>query len=184
MAEICTAKYVWTRAEIRRGMHHHQRVKLRRPVLIFTRVFSLLLLILLATVLIAWLLLPSTSAPPFWAMGLLAVFCIYWLMFDRLNAWYWGRGFSKRRDANVQIEWQFSTEGIKAESELGKGIVYWKGFLRVVETSEGFLFYPLKNIFHWLPFSAFDSPDCVETVRGLIRKNGIPLIEPRSNKRL
>jgi hypothetical protein len=101
-------------------------------------------------------------------------------MFDRVNAWHWGRGFSKRLDANVQIEWQFSTEGIKAESELGKGIVYWKGFLRVVETSEGFLFYPQKNIFHWLPFSAFESPDCVEAARRLVRENGIPLIEARS----
>lgn len=179
MSEICKAKYHWTREEVRRGMLNHQRVKLRRPVLMFAKAFSVLLLLLLAAVVVAWLLLPSTSAPPFWALALLALFCIYWLMFDRVNAWYWGRSFAKRPDANVQIEWQFSIEGIKAETELGKGIIYWKTFLRVVETSEGFLFYPLKSIFHWLPFSAFDSPDCVETVRGLIRENGIPLIGPR-----
>ena len=184
MSEICKAKYRWTREELRRAMLHHQRVKLRRGVLLIMKAFAALLLTFIVIVLFAWILLPSTSAPPFWALLLLALFCIYWLIFDRLNIWYWGRGFTKRPDANVQIEWQFSTEGIKAETELGKGIIYWKGFLRVVETSEGFLFYPLKNIFHWLPFSAFESPDCVETVRGLIRENGIPLIGPRSNKRL
>ena len=184
MSVICKAKYRWTREEGISGMRHHQRVKLRRPVLMLTKVFSVLLLILLATVLVAWLLFPSTSAPPFWALALLALFCTYWLVFDRLNAWNWGRSFAKRPDANVQIEWEFSTEGVKSETELGKGIIYWKGFLRVVETTEGFLFYPLKNIFHWLPFSSFESSDCVETVRGLIRENGIPLIGPRSNNGL
>ena len=92
--------------------------------------------------------------------------------------------FGKRPDANVQVEWQFSKEEIKSQTALGEATLHWKSFVRVVETREGFLFYPLKNLFHWLPFSAFESPDCIAKVRGMINKNGVPLIGPRSNKAL
>jgi hypothetical protein len=184
MSEICKAKYRWTREELRRAMLHHQRVKLRRGVLLIMKGFSALLLTFIGIILFAWILLPSTSAPPFWALLLLALFCIYWLIFDRLNIWYWGRGFAKRPDANIQVEWQFSQKTIKLETELGEATIQWKSFMRVVETSEGFLFYPLKNFFYWLPFPAFESPDCIEKVRKLLRENNIPLLGPRSNKRL
>lgn len=160
-------------------MLHHQRLKLRPGVLLLIKVFSAVLLIFIGIVLLAWILFPSSSAPPFGALLLLVLFCIYWLVFDRLNAWYWGRGFARRPDANVQIEWQFSREEIKSETELGETTIRWKSLLRVVETNDGFLFYPLKNFFHWLPFSAFESPDCVATVREFIREHSIPLIGPR-----
>ena len=160
-------------------MRHHYRLKLRR-VLLLMKVFSAVLLAFIGVVLLAWLLLPSTSAPPFWALLLLIVFCIYLLMIDRINAWNSSRGYDKRPDANVEIEWQFSREEIKLQTELGEATAHWKSFLRVVEASDGFLFYPLQNLFHWLPFSAFESADCLEKVRQMIRENDIPLVGPRS----
>ncbi len=84
----------------------------------------------------------------------------------------------------MQVEWQFSQEKIKSWSELGEATLDWKSFLSVVESKEGFLFYTLKNLFHWLPFSALESPDCIARVREFIRENNIPLVEPRSRKRL
>lgn len=164
-------------------MRHHYRVKLRR-VLLLAKVFTAFLFTFIGIVLVAWVVLPSTSPPPFWALLLLAAFCIYCLTVDRMYAWYSSRGFAKRPDANVQIEWQFSNEAIKSKTELGEATIHWKSFLRVVETSEGFLFYPLENLFHWLPFSAFESPDCIEKARVLLRENKIPLLGPRSNKRM
>ena len=148
-------------------MLQHQRLRLRRGFLLLVKAFSAALLALVVIVLFAWLLLPSTSAPPFWAFLLLGTFCIYW-----------GRGFDKRPDANVRIEWQFSKEEIKTQTELGEATIQWKTFLRVVETGEGFLFYPLTNIFHWLPFSAFESAACIERVRGFVRENDISLVGP------
>ena len=162
-------------------MRYHYKLKLRR-VLLLMKVFSVGLLAFIGIVLFAWVVFPSTSPPPFWALLLLAIFCVYWLTIDRMNAWNSSRGFSKRPDANVQIEWEFSKEKIKSRTELGEATIDWKGFLRVVESREGFLFYPLKNLFHWLPFSAFESADCIERVRELVRENNIPLVEPRSNE--
>lgn len=97
---------------------------------------------------------------------------LYWLISDRINAWYWSRGFSKRPDANLVIDWQFSEENIAIQNALGSATVAWKSFFKVVETSDGFLFYPVKNIFYWLPFSAFESSECVSKVRQLIAANG------------
>lgn len=178
MSEICKAKYRWTHEELSRSMRHHYRLKLRR-VLLLMRVFSIVLLSFLGIVLLAWALLPSTSAPPFWALLLLAAFCFYWLFIDRLNAWNSSRGFRKRPDANTETEWQFSNDEIKTRSEFGEATFHWKSFIKVIDAGDGFLFYSLKNLFHWLPFSAFESPQCIETVRELVRRSGIPLLGPK-----
>jgi YcxB-like protein len=172
MLTICTAKYRWTREELVKAMQHHQRLKIRRGVLLTMKIFSAVLLIFVGLVTAAWFLLPSTSSPPFWALLVLALFSLYWLTFDKLNRWYWSRGFSKRPDANVEIEWQFFSDQITMRTDLGTATVTWQGFFKVVETTEGFLFYPLKKLFHWLPFTAFESPECIAKVRQLIGDNG------------
>jgi hypothetical protein len=136
------------------------------------KIFSALLLTFVGLLLVAWIFLPSTSAPPIWAMIILAVFSLYWLMFDRFNAYYWSLGFNKRPDANIEIDWQFSATQITMQTPLGKATVTWKSFFKIVETNDGFLFYPLKKLFHWLPFAAFESPECIAKVRQLIAENG------------
>lgn len=142
-------------------------------------VFSIVLLAFVGIVLLAWVLLPSTSAPPFWAFLLLAAFCFYCLFIDRINAWNSSRGFRKRPDANMEIEWQFANGEIRTQSEFGEAIFLWKSFIKVIDTGDGFLFYSLKNLFQWLPFSAFESPQGVERVRELVRVSGIPLLGPK-----
>jgi hypothetical protein len=81
----------------------------------------------------------------------------------------------------MEVEWEFSKKEIKTQSALGEATIQWKGFLRVVEASDGFLFYPLEKLFHWRPFSAFESSECVELVRTFVRENNVPLIQRRSN---
>ena len=63
-------------------------------------------------------------------------------------------------------------EKIESQNALVTATLAWKSFFKVVETSDGFLFYPVKNIFYWLPFSAFESSECVAKVRQLIADNG------------
>ena len=172
MTVICTAKYRWTREELVKAMQHHQKLKIRRAVLLTMRIFCIALLILVGLVTAAWFLLPSKSSPPFWALAVLALFSSYWLIFERLNRWYWARGFNKRPDANIEIEWEFGDDQITMRSDLGTATVGWKSFFKVVETTDGFLFFSQKKLFNWLPFSAFESPECVEKVRQLIAKNG------------
>ena len=76
--------------------------------------------------------------------------------------------------------WGFNK--ITTVTGLGKGDMSWKYFLKVVETNDGFLFYPLKNLFHWIPVTAFASADCMEQLRNLIRKNAIALVDKRTKR--
>jgi len=183
MPETCKTKYRWTREQLTIAMQHHQATKLRRGVVLMMKIFSIVLLSFLGVALLAWILLPSTSSPP-WALLLLVIFSFYLLMFDRVNAWSWGRRFGKRPDAEMEVEWEFSKKEIRTHSALGEATLQWKSFIKVVEANDGFLFYPLENFFHWMPFSAFESPDCVDRVRTFVTENNVPLIQRRSNKRL
>lgn len=147
------------------------------------KIFSIVLLSFIGVLLLAWMLLPSTSSPP-WSLLLLVIFCFYLLMFDRVTAWAWGRRFGNRPDADMEVEWEFSKKEIKTQSALGEATLQWKSFLKVVEASDGFLFYPLEKLFHWMPFSAFESPECIELVRAFMTENKVPLFQRRSNKAL
>ena len=179
MSEICKATFRFTREELIRAMLHRQRMKLRRGFLLLAKIFAVLVMLLFGMSLVVSILFPSGPSLSFWVLLPFPV-CIYCLMFDRANAWYWGRGFAKRPDANIQVEFQFSKDGMRSQTELVDATVHWKAFLRVVETSDGFLFYQHKNLFCWLPFSAFEFHDCIERVRGLVSDHGIPLIGPVS----
>jgi hypothetical protein len=153
-------------------MQQHQRLRIRAGVVLIMKIFAGVLLLFIGLLLLAWLFLPSTSHPPIVAFIVLAVFSSYCLTFDLLNNWYWARGFNKRPDANIEIVWRFSDTEITIQTALGTAIVSWKSFSKIVETSDGFLFCPLKKLFHWLPFSAFESPECIAKVRRIITENG------------
>lgn len=171
-SNICRAKYRWTREELVKAMRHHQRLKIRRAILVIMQIFSVVLLGLIGLSLVMTMLVPATSWPPFWSTLILSAFSLYWLIFDRVNAWYWSRGFLNRPDANLEFDWQLSENDITVQSALGTATVTWKSFFKIVETSEGFLFYPVNKIFYWLPFAALESPECVARVRQLIADYG------------
>lgn len=172
MPNICRAKYRWTREELLKAMRHHHRIRFRLAFIVIMKVCAAALLVLIGIAIGAWFVAPPTSLPPFWAMLALAVVSLYWLFNEKINAWNWSRGFSKRPDANSEIDWEFSDENIAIKSALVTATVAWKSFFKVVETNDGFLFYPVKNIFYWLPLSAFESSECVAKVRQLIAENG------------
>jgi hypothetical protein len=156
-------------------MQHHQRLKIRRGVVLMMKIFAGILLLVIGLLLLAWLLLPSTSRPPIVAIIILVAFSSYWLTFDLVNNWYWARGFNKRPDANIEIAWRFTDTEITMQTPLGTATVSWKSYFKIVETNDGFLFYPLKRLFHWLPFAAFESAECIAKVRQLIAESGIDL---------
>lgn len=91
----------------------------------------------------------------------------------------WSYQFKSRPDANTVVEWEFGEDEIKARTELGESTNKWNGFLKIVEVKEGFLFYPIKNIFYWIPFSAFEKPECIDKVRGFIIKNKCQFIQQK-----
>ena len=142
------------------------------------KIAAIILLCFVGVAFLSSLLLSPATKPP-WPLLILVAVCVYALASDRINAWLWGRRFEKRPDADIEIEWEFSKEEIKTASTLGAATFQWKGFAKAVEASDGFLFYPFERLFHWIPFSAFASPECVAVVRGFLTENDVPLVQLR-----
>ncbi len=65
------------------------------------------------------------------------------------------RQFAKRPDADEEIFWEMSENGIATHSAHSKAEIQWNAFQRVISTPAGFLFMPNAQIFHFLPSRAF-----------------------------
>lgn len=159
MSESIIARFRWTRKEFIKAQQFHHRLKLRRGVLGFAQIVFGLIFVLLGTAFAFWLWEPSGSAPPYWAFLMFAAVFAFLILYDKINAWQWGRNFDKLPGANIDVEMHFSPDGIRTKSELGDGLVYWKAILKVVETSDSFMLSMSPKFFLWLPFSAFESQD-------------------------
>ena len=81
------------------------------------------------------------------------------------------RQFAKRPDANHEVEWKISNEKIHISTPDAKTEVLWPAFQRVISTPAGFLFMPNKQIFHFIPIRAFDSPSDIEKLKEMARKH-------------
>ncbi len=89
----------------------------------------------------------------------------------RINAFFVRRQFAKRPDANVEIEWIFTEQGISTSSSAHKSEIQWSVFQRVISTSAGFLFMPNRQIFHFIPARAFETPADIENLKILTRRH-------------
>lgn len=163
------ASYRWTLEELLRAKRNHLQTNLRPSIIIAVNIVSVLLAALSIFILIDSGL-KSAIVSTFTSVG----FVIWWLFRHRTTRWWAGRGFDKRPDSNVLVDWEISEENIKSQCEgLASSEVQWKIFIKVVETNDGFLLYTQKNLFHWLPFSAFAQPEGVEKVRQFAKANGV-----------
>jgi hypothetical protein len=87
-----------------------------------------------------------------------AIVGIYWFVlrpFDR--PWAIRRRFAKRPDQNLEFEWQINSEKIAIVCSLAHSEIRWEAFVKVIKTPKGLMFYPINDVFHWLPRHAFAS---------------------------
>lgn len=88
-----------------------------------------------------------------------------------IQTWLLRRQFSKRPDANAQVEWIISDQGIVASTPLSKGEIQWSAFQKIVATPKGLLFMPNRQIFHFIPARAFETPADMENLKSLARQH-------------
>ena len=97
----------------------------------------------------------------------------YWLFMRSGMSWWVSREFHKRPDANALVEWEISEEEIKTQCKgLASSEFHWKVFLNIVETRDGFLFYPHRRSFTGCR-SAFERPEGIEHVRQFAKSHGL-----------
>lgn len=90
---------------------------------------------------------------------------------EAIQSWLLRRQFSKRPDANAEVEWTLSDQGIVSSTPLSKGEIQWSAFQRVISTPSGFLFMPNRQIFHFIPTRAFETPTDIENLKTLARQH-------------
>jgi hypothetical protein len=101
----------------------------------------------------------------------LLVWGAYWLLVRRqINLWWFGRHCKRIHGSPEESRIEFSEEGIHSETKDSEGTVKWSGVVRWRETPEGFLFYMQDDIFHWVPYLAFDTQTELQSVKDLARK--------------
>lgn len=145
---------------MRRGRYWHW---MKRPWQVFiTPVIGVAL-----AALALYLLLSSS---PFFATSIVMLVMAIHLVF---RYWIVALRFARAIRRNPQfgraITWTFSPSGLEGQTDDSDFRLNWSGFFETCTTRDGFLFYPQKEIYYWIPRSAFSSPDDVALLESWIR---------------
>lgn len=88
------------------------------------------------------------------------IFGIFFLFINRINLFFFARNFKKLNYENKQVEWEISKDQIVHRMiNLSESRFQWALIQGVSDTPEGFLLYPQKNMFYWLPKSEFKNEE-------------------------
>jgi len=79
------------------------------------------------------------------------------------------RRFRTNPQKDVEISWAFSSDRISSSGEGFDQSFAWNKVFKFVEARDGFLIYPQKRIFYWIPFSGFKGEFEIECVRNLAK---------------
>jgi len=99
------------------------------------------------------------------------VVSLYFLVLLPLEArWWHRRRFRLRPDADAQLEYALSGDGISARAEgLAESRSAWTAVFKVLRTPAGFLVYPNEQVMYWLPRDGFTSAGAMEALDVLFR---------------
>ena len=79
------------------------------------------------------------------------------------------RRFQSNPHKNTQVSWIFSEEKLSSEGDGFNSSLAWKKVFRFLDSPKGFLVYPQKQIFYWIPFSSFKSTSEIDCVRQIAK---------------
>ena len=82
---------------------------------------------------------------------------LFWLLRLRMLRWLVRRQFAKRPDRDMEIEWEIGPDKLLVRSPIVRSEISWKAFVKVVRTPLGIMFYPINQVFHYLPRRGFAS---------------------------
>lgn len=115
------------------------------------------------------------GATLFSALPALAVGITVFVMHRVLNPWLMRRTITKAFDsaptAGIETHFTFSSNGVKAESDLISSFTKWPSIVKVHETDTDLLFYHGNNVSWFLPKPALGSVDDLDSIRLLLRKS-------------
>jgi len=152
MDETIYLKYSWKTEDIVTGYKYHRKstfiYRFLAIVYLFIGIFNVI-----------WglyrLLIYSDSSS--WVS---IIFGLFFLFINRINLFFFAQNFKKLNYENKQVEWEISKDKIVHRMiNLSESTFQWDLIQGVSDTPEGFLLYPQKNLFYWLPKSTFNSEE-------------------------
>ncbi len=89
---------------------------------------------------------------------------------------YWITGLAFRRTLkkhpqfNNTLNWTFNDNGLELQSEHATLKCDWNLYLKTCTVRDGFLLYPQKRMFNWIPRSGFRSVDDARTLEDILAR--------------
>lgn len=89
---------------------------------------------------------------------------------------YWITGLAFRRamkkhpQFNNTLNWTFTDNGLELQSEHATLKCDWHLYLKTYTVPDGFLLYPQKRAFNWIPRSAFRSDDDARVLEDILAR--------------
>ena len=160
---MVTARHMWDIPTLRRGFALHRKTQ-RATRLIFFGGLALL----------AWGAYDSITSEH-WVSGLPLLFFGSLLLFGSgpIAFWQFGRAVRRSPSFGSVMTYTFDPQQITNSGEGHQASFTWKKVYAATVTADGVLLYTNKNLFHWIPVTAFTSPSDVTTVKTYLRDNDV-----------
>lgn len=164
MNETIYLKYPWKAEELIIGAKYHFKNSLTHKII---NTISLIVAISCILVVLFSLLvfgdLPKIS---------IIIGGLYPILFSKLNLILFARNIKRLNYENKEIEWEISRDKIVYRIiNLTESTCSWELIQGVLDTPKGFLLYPQKNIFHWLPKQAFTKEEDIALFAFIAQNN-------------
>lgn len=158
------AQYVWSADELTRGLKAHMRYNF--GLLKFMRYLGAVM-IFFALFAMVWTKEAFLSVLPPLLGGLFLLFI------NRFTCWQFRRKFQKNPNKDSRILWSFSSNNLHSEGDGFNFDLAWRKVFQFVDAPSGFLIYPQKQLYHWVPFTGFKNDSEIDCVRQIAKSQAI-----------
>ena len=93
------------------------------------------------------------------------------LLSPRLSLWLHRRKLAKIPTINTEMTWWVDDKGVSARGEGHEFSAAWSTAYAALVTEKGILVYPQKEMFYWIPATAFASPEEWERARNFVTRH-------------
>jgi hypothetical protein len=93
---------------------------------------------------------------------------LWWLRFA-VSRCVVRRQFARRPDRDMEIEWRISPDKVLVQSPIARSELNWNAFAKVVCTPSAIMFFPVNQIFHYVPRRGFANEAEFEQIAALAK---------------
>jgi hypothetical protein len=156
MNETIFLKHSWKAEELIKGAKYHFKSSLPRKIV------SIIYFILATCYILFGLygLLIISSSGSMFSIFLGLLFLFLFLFRNKLNMFFFAKNVKKLNYENKEVQWEINRDKVIYRIiNLAESTFSWELIQGVLDTPEGFLLYPQKNTFYWLPKAAFEKEE-------------------------